>query len=499
MRVNDLPIPEALAKAALGNEKLVQNIGSDAQINVSTTTKAETVAQTIAKLENQLFQLFFENGLQLGQIVTQLSALQSQELTDASGTQNSVYQNTITKLLDSLKALFISPQENTIQNGPGANRIQQCLVSFFDELVIIKQNANPGIQANIDKFITQILRSLPDLKAFLVQNGYKDLILTGQEDNQSNLHGSRQPNSTAEDANGQLTKAGTTVNADNIAKYNLADISSNNPQKMEQLGLLMTDQAEQTALPNFKQPPQNATVLQQKIYLLAEHLSGQFAGEKVPVELSELLGKLSNSLKELAIDPVSQWERLLRYPIIYKQVLQRVTKLLQEFLNSKQTIDPALRQSLIDILSETTASLHVQLSVNQLDQENPAKQQLYFQIPLQVGAEVKTGELYIIHEREKRGNKWNLTSSWYRFYLETQFIGPVDVSIQALAKQLTIKLTVTSEEQAVIFNQQRTTLRKILTDSGYDVIDIACGVGKVDFIYPFVKDNIQMQRVNVLI
>jgi 2-polyprenyl-3-methyl-5-hydroxy-6-metoxy-1,4-benzoquinol methylase len=73
------------------------------------------------------------------------------------------------------------------------------------------------------------------------------------------------------------------------------------------------------------------------------------------------------------------------------------------------------------------------------------------------------------------------------------------VSIQALDKQLTIKLTVSTEEQALIFNQQRVSLRKILTDSGYDVIDIACGIGIISPIYPSLKDIVHQRRVDVIV
>lgn len=567
MRVNN-DLSTTFSKMVAGTEIELQMkaLAEQAKSNV-TAAQTEVITTKIAQLENQLFQMFFEQGPQVGQALKHLHTLQTQNLPKAAtaATADPLIQENIAKLLDTLTALVIKPQTSTIETG--LKQIQKSMLTFFDELARIQQQASPELRAKLDKFITQLFVEFPELSdlAFLAKTGLAKNPISGQNPQleqapENALKQGEKGNATAAqiktgsgnaDAT-QQAKAGsghtdeaqqTTSDLSNTAAKSQELVPKKFMPAMEPTGVQQTtvteeevvtnlpvkpspdsdtaafkpliagqkqalsasttesiilSQTEQTEFAALKQPLPSLTVIQQKMDQVVNRLSGEFA-EKLPAEVIKLLNNLTSDFKSLHVNLETQWENILRYPVIYKQVLQKTIKLLQEFLRSEQATNPVLHQSLTDLLAEITANLHVQRSFNQIDQENPAKQQQYFQIPLQMDKEIKTGEMLVTHEREKRGNKWHNTSSWYRFYLETQFIGPVDVSLQAQQKQLTIKLTVTTEHQAVIFNQNKDILRKILTDNGYDVLDIACGAGTVSPIYLALKELIQQQGVDVRI
>lgn len=158
-----------------------------------------------------------------------------------------------------------------------------------------------------------------------------------------------------------------------------------------------------------------------------------------------------------------------------------------------------IKQSLVSLLAETVTSLHVQQSVNKAQLENPANQYMYFQIPLQIGEQMKTGELLVINEREWKDNKWESMGSFYRFYLETQTMGPVDISIQAIEKQLTVHFSVNDPMQAELINQHTSTLRRILNDHGYGVLHISCEVSQVVPLSLAYRDYLFRQRLDITV
>ncbi|MEM5770234.1 MAG: flagellar hook-length control protein FliK, partial [Bacillota bacterium] len=138
-------------------------------------------------------------------------------------------------------------------------------------------------------------------------------------------------------------------------------------------------------------------------------------------------------------------------------------------------------------------------AVNQLRQENPAQQTMYFQIPLQIGNEIRNGEMLVVHQREKQGQKWDIASSWYRFYLETRFLGPVQINLQAVQKQLSIHFVVTGTKQSALLEQQKNQLSRILTHYGYEVADITCGVSNITPLFILDSDSADRQCVDITI
>lgn len=270
--------------------------------------------------------------------------------------------------------------------------------------------------------------------------------------------------------------------------------------------LLPEDEFNPGALPKNNQntpefmlsrPINNAAVMQQKLQELllqfTEKLDQQEPGDK----LRAVLQDIAKCIKALQINPEKDWENLLRYPVIYKQTLHKAVNLLQELINIKQS--DKVHKNTAALLSEIIANLHVQTSVNQLRQENPATQTMYFQIPLQIGDEIKNGEMLVVHEREKQGNKWEIVNSWYRFYLETQYLKQVQINLHAANKQLNIQFILADETCAGIFDAQKSALQLILTQHGYDVAGITCDVGAVAPLFLFDTDGVDRKSVDIMI
>lgn len=254
----------------------------------------------------------------------------------------------------------------------------------------------------------------------------------------------------------------------------------------------------QTAGLVFGQAINKATVLQQKMQEVLQQFTEQLNENEVSGGLSKVLQDMVKCIKNLQVNPETQWERLLRYPVLYKQTMHNAMKLLQELINTKSSSDH-VQQNAVNLLREITANLHVQNSVNQLRQEDPANQTMYFQIPLQIGDTIKNGEILVVHQREKQGNKWSVVNSWYRFYLETQYLDQVQINLHAANKQLNIQFLLTDAAYTELFNEHKAILTQVLTHYGYDVMDITCSTETVTPFFLLDADSANRQCVDIII
>lgn len=247
------------------------------------------------------------------------------------------------------------------------------------------------------------------------------------------------------------------------------------------------------------QPVFKAQLLQQKLTEILRQFTEELGSEKLEpdAKLVRLLNDMKECVRSLQVNADQEWDRLLQYPQIYKQVLQKALQLMQEMTDTKS--NDSLQQNVLNLLNELSANLHVQNTVNQLRQDNPASQTMYFQIPLQVGQQIANGEMLVVHEREKEGNRWKIINSWYRFYLETLCLGQVQVNLHAANKQLNIQFVLTEEEQADFFNEQKDVLAQVLNRYGYDVVDITCGVGNVGPLFLTDADAANRQCIDIMI
>lgn len=296
-----------------------------------------------------------------------------------------------------------------------------------------------------------------------------------------------------------LTAKSNSKSSGDIIRSQLAQVT-------EPAGLIPEEEVNTGTILNGKRTESNTTYpinkaveTQQKLQEIIRQFTDAINKHEPSGKLQEVLRDLTACVKALQINPETEWESLLRYPIIYKQTLHKALKLLQEMINTKSSDNQNLHQNVINLLSEISANLHVQNSVNQLRQENPANQTMYFQIPLQVGNEIKNGEMLVVNQREKRGNKWEIVNSWYRFYLETQYLGPVQINLHAANKQLNIQFMLTDEEQVELFNSRKLNLNEVLTRYGYEVVDITCSAGEVSPLFLFDTDNANHQCIDITV
>lgn len=267
------------------------------------------------------------------------------------------------------------------------------------------------------------------------------------------------------------------------------------PDDEGRTGLLNRNQDVAGKLPG--QVVNNAASVQKKIGELLQSLTETLDQDLPNAKLRTLLQDMASCAKSLQVNPETEWESLLRYPVIYKQTLAKAINFLQE-LSDLKTNDN-IHGKILDLMQEVTANIHVQNSVNQLRQENPAQQTMYFQIPLKVGDDIRNGEMLVVHQREKQGNKWDILDSWYKFYLETQVLGPVQITLHAAQKQLNIQFTVTDTQQSELFEQHKSQLSQILTHYGYEVSGITCGVGTITPLFLLDTDSANRQCIDITI
>jgi hypothetical protein len=86
----------------------------------------------------------------------------------------------------------------------------------------------------------------------------------------------------------------------------------------------------------------------------------------------------------------------------------------------------------------------------------------------------------------------------YRFYLETEYVGPVDIAVHSVNKTLAITFTLSDEALANIFDEQAGMLRDMLHQHGYQVNNICCRAGKIVPLYLLGSDSeTQHQCINI--
>jgi hypothetical protein len=523
-------------------------LASSENVGEHTNAVAQAFGPAIpVQLEEQLLTWFLQQKPELGKSLALLLNLQRQ-LTDE--TQQPMTGNTkntamVTEILESLKNLLITPKEIQAGRATLLTRTQDSLLLLLKELQSPQAATDKGVQAKIADLIATLHDELSGVeeegtiaeKKQEVMHAFRPVKnptffkpQDGTSVSANNLDSGSEPafittNSSSASAEDQPDSLLTSAKQQNLSadpkpgqKNQVLEKQTpgSNVELLEQLNVMKNTVAPENNLLNPKAVfPQQASEIpelvalkesiriilpqNEKVQILLSEIATELPEKNIPPHIKQIFTTLINTLRSLSVNPETQWDRLLQYPLIYKQTLHKTTKLLQDLLQEKAATGTSVHDKTIELLGEITANLRVQIATNQTRQDNPAHQQMYYQIPIEIGKEIKNGEMLVIHEREKNGNKWQRVASMYRFYLETEYLGPVDIMLQAVDKQLNIAFTATEAAYADVIEAQSTGLRRILSEHGYDLKEIQCRVGNVSPLLLLGTDGAQHHRVNIMI
>lgn len=541
MQVNpSMSLSPSVLKGPTVGEQTAEQVDNTSKTPVDAAKQMEIVAKTLAKLENAVLQWFIEQRPELGTTLAQLLTLQEQlsnqnTVRTTNSTDN--VNEKLLKILDMMKMLLISPKAELAAKS-SATASSQTIFALLGELEKLKKEQSPAVQAKIDTFIAKLTNLFKDTnraanlfdtqqnvqqqmsgtlkntertaenitnKHTATNDGEAELnLLKAEINNSGNGKGSssvpnaqRQQSNTIINENDEGTKS--------TRKPDGEMTRSNQGQVLEKSGAVTEEDGCNTPTPVNRNAPElvlgqsihKATIIQQKLQEILLQFADELNQHEPSNKVCKVLQDIAECVKSLQITPETEWENLLRYPVIYKQTLHKAVKLLQELININNSDKP--HQNTVALLTEVIANLHVQTSFNQLRQESPANQTMYFQIPLQIGNEIKNGEMLVVYQREKQGTKWETVNSWYRFYLETQYIGPVQINLHAANKQLNIQFLLADENQAGLFDEKKMDLKQVLIHYGYDVVDISCGVGAVTPLFQLDVDSVKRQCIDIMI
>lgn len=544
MQVN----PTSLISLSLQNisagERSVEKMEIAGQAAADTGIKPQDVDINFAKLEQAMLQWFFEQRPELGEAMAKLLALQNQLSnlsTSNMADQSAEVNDKIEKMNNLLNSLVISPGGIAEEKTTTLGKTMQNLLALLEEFEQLKNDQSSAVQRKIDDVVTKLTVLFKQLKpgpnlpgdagtsgAVAGKNAAESKMVGVAAEGEAELsvasskptvppHEGNMPTTATQDMdlmehNTGLPKITDIVKAGEIQETPAEIVKTANNESPSSSSAVQAgwERVEDTGPQNClsaktlntaeKIPGQlqnNAVDVRKKIIEILQQVTESFAEHASSEKLRNLLQDMAACATALQVNPEAEWESLLRYPVIYKQTLSKALKLLQELSNTK--FSDGIQRDVVGLMQEITANIHVQNAVNQLRQENPAQQTIYFQIPLQIGNDIRNGEILVVHQREKHGQKWDIASSWYRFYLETQFLGPVQINLQVAQKQLSIHFVVTGTEQSELLEQQKTQLSRILTHYGYEVADITCDVSTITPLFMLDTDSTDRQCVDITI
>lgn len=551
MQVNPTFLLTQAMQSISAGERAVEKmeLAGQAAINTGIT---QAVVLNFAKLEQAILQWFFAQRPELGEAMAKLSALQNQ-LGDASltnpGDQSAEMGDKLEKMKNLLHSLVISPEGNAEEKNTTPGKSISKLLALVAEFEQLTKAQSPAVQTKLEGVVAKLTALITQLKpgSILPGDAGASGAVAGENAGERARAGVTKKDATApalptEELPVTSAKSTAPPREGNLSPLatpdtDLPEHNTGVPKPVEIMKAgemqklapesVKTVQNEAAALPSTVQAggeqaeeaagprnglaanPQNtadkipgslqsnAVAVRQKIMEILQQVTESLEEYAPSEKLRSLLQDMAACAKALQINPETAWESLLRYPLIYKQTLSKALKLLQELSNTK--LSDGIQRDVVNLMQEITANMHVQNAVNQLRQENPAQQTMYFQIPLQIGNEIRNGEMLVVHQREKQGQKWDIASSWYRFYLETRFLGPVQINLQAVQKQLSIHFVVTGTKQSALLEQQKNQLSRILTHYGYEVADITCGVSNITPLFILDSDSADRQCVDITI
>jgi hypothetical protein len=500
-----------------------ENVGENT--NVATQTLGPAIP---VQLEEQLLTWFLQQKPELGKSLALLLNLQKQ-LTDE--TQQPMTGNTkntamVTEILESLKNLLIIPKEMQAGQATLLTRAQHSLLLLLKELQNPQAATNKGAQAKITDLITALHEGLSGGEEGAIPREKQEVMHAfrpvknptffnpqdGTSVSANNLDTGSEPafittNSTSVSAEDQPDSLLTSAKQQNLStdpnpgqeKNQIKNTVTPENNLLNPKAVFPQQASEIPELAALKESIRIILPQNEKVQVLLSEIAKELPEKNIPPHIKQIFTTLINTLRSLAVNPETQWDRLLQYPLIYKQTLHKTTKLLHDLLQEKAATGTSVHDKTIELLGEITANLRVQIATNQTRQDNPAHQQMYFQIPIEIGKEIKNGEMLVVHEREKNGNKWQRVVSTYRFYLETEYLGPVDIMLQAVDKQLDIAFTATEAAYADIIEAQTAGLRRILSEHGYELKEVQCRVGNVSPLLLLGIESAQHHRVNIMI